>query len=105
LNTAPFPNFHFKPPPKPSGPKPLPTYEVTLEVGGEVLWLGRGFTKRYATICRNWHIGWFGLDLPLEEVPDEKCDRRGQSYTGWSSPDPTFWARMSARNKSMRERE
>jgi hypothetical protein len=69
--------------------KPMSTYEVTLRVGGEVLWLGRGFTKRYATICRNWHIGWFGLDLPLEEVPDEKCDRGGRSWTYWlPGPSP-----------------
>jgi hypothetical protein len=57
----------------------LPTYEVVLEG----VFLGAGFTRRYAAICRNWHIGWLGLALPLEEVPEQKCDRQGKSWTYW----------------------
>jgi hypothetical protein len=57
----------------------LPTFEVVLEG----VFLGRGFTKRYAAICRNWHIGWLGLALPLEEVLEQKCDRQGKSWTYW----------------------
>ncbi len=60
-------------------PRELPTYEVTLEG----VFLGRGFTRRYATICRNWHIGWLGLRLPLEEVPEERRDKQGKSWTYW----------------------
>ena len=84
--------------------KPMPTYEVTLRVGGEVLWLGRGFTKRYAVISRNWQIGWLGLDLPLQEVPEEKCDKQGKSWTYYEPvPDVGFWARMSERDRRIRE--
>jgi hypothetical protein len=84
MNTAAIPDFNFKFPKIPSGPpKPMPTYEVKLEVDGEVLCLGAGFTRRYAAICRNWHIGWLGLDLPLEEVLEQKCDRQGKSWTYW----------------------
>jgi hypothetical protein len=81
--------------------KPMHTLEVTLPLpSGEVLWLGRDFTRKYAAICRNWHIAFLGLDLPLAEVWDEKCDRYGQSWTYWSEPDPGFLARMSDRRKA-----
>ena len=59
----------------------LPTYEVVLEG----VRLGAGFTKRYAVICRNWHIGFLGLDLPLEEVPDERCIRWGKSWKSFTA--------------------
>jgi hypothetical protein len=75
---------------RPHTPGPLPTYEVVLEGVS----LGRGFTKRYATICRNWHIGFLGLDLPLEEVPEERCDRQGKSWTYWPlKSDHGLWDR------------
>jgi hypothetical protein len=82
----------------------LPTYEVKLEVNGKVLKLGSGFTKRYAVICRNWHIGWLGIDLPLQEVPEEKCDKHGTSWTYYPPvSDVGFWARMSERSRSIRK--
>lgn len=95
MNTAAIPDFNFKFPKIPSGPpKSMPTYEVKLEVDGEVLWLGRGFTRRYAAICRNWHIGWLGLVLPLEEVPEQKCDRHGRSWTyAPLGTDPGRWGK------------
>ena len=63
---------------RPSPPLPvvLPTYEVVREG----VRLGAGFTQRYAAICRNWHIGFLGLPLPLAEVPDEHCIRWGKSW-------------------------
>jgi hypothetical protein len=78
----------------------LPTYEVVLEG----VHLGAGFTKRYATICRNWHIGFLGLDLPLAEVPDEKCIRWGKgdwkSFTYYPpKPDRLFTGRRNATNE------
>jgi hypothetical protein len=72
----------------------LPTYEVVLEG----VFLGSGFTQRYATICRNWHIGWLGLPLSLEEVPEEKCDRQGKSWTYWPLvADHGLWDRARRR--------
>jgi hypothetical protein len=72
----------------------LPTYEVILE---GVL-LGRGFTRRNATICRNWHIGFLNLPLPLEEVPEQRCDRQGKSWTVWPlKPDGLFSQRRGRR--------
>jgi hypothetical protein len=71
----------------------LPTYEVVLEG----VRLGAGFTKRYATICRNWHIGFLPLDLPLEEVPDERCVRWGKGWKSFTAyplkPDRLFTGR------------
>ena len=71
----------------------LPTYEVTLAG----VFLGAGFTKKYAVICRNCHIGFLGLDLPLEEVPDERCIRWGKSWKSFTAyplkPDRLFSGR------------
>jgi hypothetical protein len=75
--------------------KPMSTYEVTLDVDGKTLWLGKDFTRKYAAICRNWHIGFLGLDLPLAEVWDEKCDRRGVSWSYWVDADPGFLDRAT----------
>ena len=73
--------------------KPMPTYEVVLE---GVL-LGKGFARRYAAICRNWHIGFLGLNLPLAEVFEEKCDREGKSWTyAEPTPDPGWMERRRA---------
>jgi hypothetical protein len=79
----------------------LRTYEVVLEG----LSLGKGFTKRYAAICRNWHIGWLGLDLPLQEVWDEKCDERGKSWTyivGTDSGPGGLWDRLAEQRKKIK---
>jgi hypothetical protein len=80
---------------RPHKPAPeLPTYEVVLEG----ILLGRGFTRRYAVICRNWHIGFLGLPLPLEEVPEQRCDRQGKSWTVFPSrPDGLFSQRRGRR--------
>jgi len=78
----------------------LPTYEVVLEG----VCLGRDFTRRYATICRNWHIGWLRLPLPLEEVPEERCDKQGKSWTYWPlKSDHGLWDRASKELKTRRE--
>jgi len=87
-------------PTKTKGPITLPLFDATLKLpSGEVLQLGR-FTRKYAAICRNWHIGFLGLDLPLADVWDEKCDRYGKSWTFWLGADPGFLDRVNARRSA-----
>ena len=71
--------------------------------------LGAGFTKRYAVICRNWHIGFLGLDRPLEEVPDERCIRWGKSWKSFTAyplkPDRLFTGRKTVTTTGSRANE
>jgi hypothetical protein len=40
----------------------------------------------------------------LQEVPEEKCDKQEKSWTYYEPvPDVGFWARMSERDRRIRE--